>query len=192
MLAIEGVTCANWMFAVLLVLGGCSAPMEPAGLGDIDADEDVGADEELNDWTSYTSEEYPALSCADGQAVRGVDCAGHFCDNIALYCAFTGWTSGTTKWLSYFSEEGSGGADEGRCPDDDVWMTGINCKGGFCDNISMQCTQMLGTSTGACTWSGWHSEEQAPFYAPMDSYIKGIECAGPFCDNKRYRYCEML
>jgi hypothetical protein len=171
---------------VLFMLGGCSPPVEPVKVGDIGGEDDLGG------WTStYTSEEFPALNCPNGQAVRGIDCAGSFCDNIALYCAPTGWLLGAAEWLPYFSEEGAGGEDEGRCVHDDAWMTGINCKGGFCDQISMHCTHMLGSSTGDCKWSGWRSEEQAPFSAPLGYYIKGIECAGPFCDDKRYRYCEM-
>jgi hypothetical protein len=188
MLKYLNVTSAKWSIAALIVLGACSVPWEPDGV-------DLGVlgddDDELGAWTSYTSEEYPALNCPNGQAVSGVDCEGSFCDNIALYCAATGWTSGSSQWLPYFSEEGAGGADEGRCTSDDMWMTGIGCKGGFCDRISMQCTQLLGSSTGDCMWSGWRSEEQAPYYAPVDYYIKGIECAGPFCDDKRYRYCQM-
>jgi hypothetical protein len=186
----------NGLFAALLVVLGCAGPTEPdgvgsgngSGIGDIDANDVV---DEPGEWTAYTSEEYPALSCPNGYAVQGVDCDGSFCDNIALYCAFTGWDTGATKWLPYFSEEGSGSADEGRCVGDDVWMTGLGCKGGFCDQISMQCTQMLGSSTGACAWTGWRSEEQAPYYAPVGDYIKAIECDGPFCDRKRYRHCEM-
>lgn len=197
---LEGVTRAKWSLAAwflsqVFLLGGCQAPWEPDD-GGVDDDDDGNVDdddddEELGGWTAFTSEEYAALSCPDGQAVQGADCEGSFCDDVALYCAPTGWASGATAWLPYFSEEGAGAADEGHCLDDDMWMTGINCKGGFCDGISMQCTQMIGSTTGACQWSGWYSEEQAPFYAPADHYIKGIECAGAFCDRKRYRYCHM-
>jgi hypothetical protein len=200
--------CPNRLLAVLL-LSGCSAPAEPyeiGGIGDVDANDAIDANDasdandandandasgEIGEWTAYTSEEHPALSCPAGQVVRGIDCEGSFCDNIALYCAATGLASGATKWLPYFSEEGSGGTDEGRCASDDTWMTGIHCKGGFCDQLSIQCTQMLESSTGACVWSHWHSEEQAPFVAPAGYYLDGIECDGPFCDEKRYHHCEM-
>jgi hypothetical protein len=177
-------SCAALFLSQVCLLGGCAASSGP-GEGDL------GTEDEFGQWTPYTSEEFPALTCPNGQAVRGADCAGHFCDDVALYCTSTGWTTGASVWLPYFSEEGNGAGDESHCLDDDMWMTGLDCKGGFCDNISMQCTQMLGSSAGACVWSGWYSEEQAPFYAPTDFYIKGIECAGPFCDTKRYHYCHM-
>lgn len=190
-------TCSKWSVAALFLsqlflLGGCSAPWEPEDGGDIGDDEVFGdGGDELGTWTTYTSEEFPALRCPDGQAAQGADCAGGFCDDIALYCTPTGWTTGASVWLPFFSEEGSGAGDEGHCLDDDMWMNGIKCKGGFCDRISMQCAQMIGSSTGLCEWSGWYSEEQEPFYAPTDFFIKGVECAGAFCDRKRYRYCHM-
>ncbi len=72
-----------------------------------------------------------------------------------------------------------------------MWVTGVACHGGYCDNLSLQCTQFIGSSTGSCAWSTWYSEEQAPFIAPWGYYIHGIECDGGYCDNKRYYYCWM-
>lgn len=72
-----------------------------------------------------------------------------------------------------------------------MWMTGISCNGSYCDNISLLCSQMSGSSTGSCSWSGWYSEEQGPFYAPWGYFIKGVQCSGRYCDNKRYRYCQL-
>lgn len=185
----EEIPRAKWSLAALtlsqmLPLFGCQASLGVSG-GDIDGGDGLG------DWTTYVSEEDAALSCPAAAAARGVDCAGSFCDDVALFCSPTTFAVGASHWLPFFSEEGPGAADEGHCLDDDMWMTGIHCQGGFCDRISLQCTQLLGSSAGECGWSGWYSEEQAPFYAPADAYIKGIECAGPFCDKKRYRYCEM-
>lgn len=182
-------------FAGLLVtqgywLAGCDAPQE------IDEDVnggDVGSaeDEELRSWTAYTSEETPPLECPLGQALQGVDCTGDYCDNTALYCSPTGRPTGGSTWLPYFSEEGTGGADEGHCHNSDMWLTGMNCKGSYCDNITLRCTQLIGSWTGSCWWSSWYSEEQAPFYASWGTYIKGMECDGAYCDNKRYYYCRM-
>lgn len=144
-------------------------------------------------WTGYTSDELPSLICADGEAVRGVECSGGWCDNISLLCEDTGLPTGAQTWQPYFSEEaGSGGrANESYCPGPDWWMSGIDCGGGWCDNLSMLCTQVVGSSTGPCRWSGWYSEETGTFVAPEGHYITGIECSGNFCDELRYQYCEM-
>jgi hypothetical protein len=184
----------EWPFTALLLspvyLGGCEGPPDGEDIVDIG---DPGSDVEgLRTWTAYTSEEWPPLECPNGQAVQGIDCTGSYCDNVALYCAHTGRNSGASTWLPYFSEEGSGTADEGHCVSADMWLTGINCKGSYCDDLTMRCTQMLGSWTGTCWWSGWYSEEEAPFYASGSTFIKGIECDGDYCDNKRYRYCQML
>jgi hypothetical protein len=197
--ALENVTIAKCSFAAVLLCqgllsAGCGAPPEPdeaaAAAGDVDVG-GQGADQ-LRSWTGYTSEESPPLTCAHGQAVQGLDCTGRYCDNVSLYCTSTGRATGWGTWLPYFSEEGSGSADEGHCVANDMWMTGLGCSGKYCDNLSMLCSQMVGSSTGTCWWSAWYSEEQAPYYAPNGYYVKGIECDGSYCDNKRYRYCAML
>jgi hypothetical protein len=192
---INGITTVKWSVAALFMspfclLGGCeSAPEHDEDA----ADSDVGsAAEELRAWTAYTSEEFPPLECPNGQAVQGIDCTGSYCDNLALYCAYTSRASGWSTWVPYFSEEGAGTADEGHCVNTDMWLTGINCRGDYCDDLTMRCTQMIGSWTGTCWWSGWYSEEQAPFYASGDTFIKGIECDGDYCDNRRYYYCQLL
>src|SRR5690606_29571061 len=96
---------------------------------------------------------------------------------------------GQSFWTPYFSEEGSGPADEGRCTGPRRWMTGLACMGSFCDNLSIRCTQFPDTSASDCRWSDWHSEEDGRFNAPNGFFLKNIECDGDYCDNKRYRYC---
>jgi hypothetical protein len=200
MSALEKITLAKWSFAAMLLspgylLAGCEAPSELDG--DAAVPDDVGndgaGDDQLRAWTGYTSEETPPLTCGHGQVVQGLDCTGKYCDNVALYCTNTGRATGWGTWLPYFSEEGSGAANEGHCAAGDMWMTGLGCSGSYCDNVSMQCSQMIGSWTGGCLWSPqWYSEEQAPFYAPHGYYIKGIKCGGSYCDNMRYLYCQML
>ena len=126
-----------------------------------------------------------------GEVVQGTHCTGGYCDNTALYCNYTGRTNGWSTWQPYISEEGEGSADEAHCNNTDMWMTGMSCTGGYCDNVSIRCTQMIGSSTGSCWWSGWYSEEQQPFFASSGTFVKGIECDGDYCDNKRYHYCWM-
>ena len=152
----------------------------------------IGCEEPAPGYTEYTSDEVPALICPEGEAVRGVDCSGAWCDNISLLCEATGLLTGAQTWQPYFSEEaGTGRANESYCPSPDWWMSGIDCMGGWCDDLSMLCTQFVGSSTGACVWSGWYSEETGSFIAPEAHFITGIECRGNFCDEMRYQYCEM-
>lgn len=192
MFNIKELMFVKWSVTALLLspaclLSGCEPPEYDESAADASLD-----GESLRSWTAYTSEEYPPLECPNGQAVQGIDCTGGYCDNMALYCEYTGRVSGYSTWVPYFSEEGSGTADEGHCVGGDMWFSGINCKGGYCDDLTLRCTQLIGSWSGTCWWSGWYSEEQAPFYASGGAFIKGIECDGGYCDNMRYRYCQML
>lgn len=179
----------QWSLAALLsssaaLMGGCDDPPKTeVGI--------EGEDGNLRFWTGYTSEEYPPLTCPPGYAVRGADCTGDYCDNVAVDCGDTNRSVGEQSWTPYFSEEGDGLADEGHCVGTDRWMTGLACSGGYCDNLSLLCSQLIGTATGGCFWSGWYSEEQSPFVASDGYYLEGIECSGDYCDNKRYQYCWM-
>lgn len=194
----QEITIAKCSLAALLLTqgflsSGCDAPTEVDEVvaDSEDVDDAAGADDQFRSWTGYTSEETPPLICPYGHAVQGADCKGSYCDNVALYCTPTGRGTGWSTWTPYFSEEGSGAADEGHCIGGDMWMTGIGCSGSYCDNISMLCSQMVGSWTGDCYWSAWYSEEQGAFYADPGYFIKGIECDGRYCDNKRYLYCAL-
>jgi hypothetical protein len=191
---LQRVNFSKWALVVLSpvhLLCGCDPPSE-SDEGVVDGYVD-GCGVESWSWVGQTSDEQPPLSCPNGGAVHGVECEGPFCDDIELHCASTGRIAGVSAWLPYFSEEGDGNDDEGRCKDPDMWMTGIACRGPFCDAISVQCSQIIDSLTGSCEWSKWYSEEQPPFHAPTgNDYLKGIECDGNFCDEMRYQYCEML
>jgi hypothetical protein len=180
-----------------LLAAACDTEEEllPEDFIDVDTDDNIGEDADEDDefraWTGYTSEETPPIICPNYYAARGFDCTGSYCDNVAIYCQYVGGSYGQSSWTTYFSEEGSGGADERHCSGSDSWVTGVACSGSYCDDLSLRCTRFPGTSTGSCYWSGSFSEEQPPFYAPYGYYIKGMECIGSYCDDKQYRYCQM-
>ncbi|KIG19276.1 hypothetical protein DB30_03832 [Enhygromyxa salina] len=185
------------MYAGLaLAIAGCGTE---ADINTVDSVDNVIAavpGDEVHDtdmfrgWIGYTSEEYPSLMCPNHYAVRGFDCDGSYCDNVSPYCEEVGGTQiGSSYWTDYFSEEGSGYENEGHCWGSNEWMTGVDCTGSYCDNLSLRCTAFPGSKTGNCYWSGWYSEEQSAFMAGNGYYIKGMECNGSYCDNKRYRYC---
>ena len=148
------------------------------------------ADDEFRLWMGWTSEEFQPLVCGAGRLVRGFDCFGSYCDQVSIDCIPSGAQHGESHWTSYFSEEGSGAADERHCPWGE-FVTGVACSGSYCDELSLRCTEAIGTGFSSCQWSGWYSEEQGPFQTPSGRFIKGVECSGSYCDNKRYRHCIM-
>ena len=78
-------------------------------------------------------------------------------------------------------------------------MTGIRCHGDFCDNISIECANVVkqvGTRTVhadlvGCAWSGWLSEENGGTADFGFKIISGVECSGSNCDNKRFYVCSV-
>lgn len=181
-----------------LLAGGCEEEQEvPPDSGiriDVDIDDEADEVKPFRTWIGYISEENPPLTCPHSYAVRGFDCDGSYCDNVAMDCRkISGASIGPYKWTPYFSEEGSGTADEGHCWGKDRWMTGVACSGSYCDDLSLRCTQFKGSSSSndKCDWSNWYSEEHPPFLAPIGYYIKGMECDGSYCDKKRYYHCLM-
>ncbi|WP_157595180.1 hypothetical protein [Plesiocystis pacifica] len=175
------------LMAFLTVTACAEEDFEVLDAGDTGAE---GLDEDtFRFWTGWTSEEDPPSACPNRYVARGVDCKGKYCDDLKMDCHYTGRWHGDTSWLPAISEESP--QNVASCTASNEWMTGFSCSGKYCDNVSLRCTELANTSTGSCTWSGWYSEEQAPFNAPSGRYIKGMRCNGKYCDNKQYRHCVM-
>lgn len=186
----------------LLVSAACGADMEGAkteaamaeeevALGDeaaTVADLGIDGDATFRSWTGYTSEEFAPLECASNRLIRGMDCEGSFCDNVRADCVTASVTTGESSWTSYFSEEGSGDADQRICPGNE-FVTGFTCKDSYCDKVSLECSLVSGRTKGNCAWSSWYSDEDGPWTAPNGRFLVGVECDGSFCDNMRYRFC---
>jgi len=159
---------------------------EPESRFDLDFGLTAAADVVSYAWTGvWFSEEPPASLCPPGQVNTGVACAGGYCDSMQLECHPT-QTVGAGTWTSWFSDEGY----NYRICDGNKYVTGMQCSGWWCDNLALYCSS-TGYTPGAhqCTWSGWHSEEDPPFYAPVGTAIKGVQCSGYYCDSLRYQYC---
>lgn len=137
-------------------------------------------------WTNFWfSEETPPGLCPPGQVNTGVLCAGGWCNDMMLECHPTQYV-GAGSWTSWFSEEGT----SYRMCDGNRYVTGMACSGWWCDSLALQCSTTSYTpAPHECTWSGWFSEEDPPFYAPVGTAIKGVQCAGGYCDSLRYWYC---
>lgn|SRR5262245_35895254 len=139
-----------------------------------------------------TSEEYPPITVRSGWLIGGFRCISSYCDYIGIgseniYVPYAWWI-GDNYWTPYFSEEKPWNARE--CADGH-WMTGISCKGSYCDDISLQCTEVFNMRRGTCNWGPQFSEEDQYYIIPGGSYAVGIACFGSYCDNKSVKYCQL-
>ncbi len=141
-------------------------------------------------WSNYTSEEYQPLTASNPQTITAFQCTGSYCDNIRLnyfYYTKPNIRYGASVWSRYFSEEGDNWL---ICNGTDSFMTGLSCNGSYCDNVSIQCTRVLGVAKTNCIWTGYFSEENGGYlYLPPGYFAAGLQCSGSYCDNKRVYAC---
>lgn len=138
-------------------------------------------------WTRWASEEDPPIDCAHGTFAKAFDCRGPYCNDVQLLCrSGKAYRNKGSYWTSWFSEERRGR----RVCGSHSWLTGVNCSGWWCDNLSIRCTTTEKRATN-CRWSGRYSEEDHWFTAPDGYFIHGIACYGAYCDEKKYQYCRM-
>jgi hypothetical protein len=138
------------------------------------------------EWLGWFSEYTPPSTCPTNTLVTGTQCWGGWCNWMQLECHPGNGTHGSRSWTVYFSEENT---NYQICPGS-AYVSGMSCTGGYCDNISLECTTTnTNPAPHTCAWSGWFSEEDAPFYAPWATAVKGVQCSGDNCDALRYYYC---
>ena len=173
-------------------------------------------------WTPWVSEENggPPTYCGVwNEASVGFACSGGYCDNVSLLCETLPFNatlnSASEYWTAFFSEEDRGVSSvtsEGwyRYDGDNYevchrsgnpgLVSGIKCKGSYCDNISLKCAQPIKWKNGIsypvqvnnCQWSGWYSEEQRSVDFGPNRYITGVRCQGGYCDNKQFYVCSLI
>jgi hypothetical protein len=68
-------------------------------------------------------------------------------------------------------------------------MTGLACRGRFCDALSLQCTTIPNKRKTRCYWTPYFSEEQGTLTLRNGYYAVGIQCSSRYCDNKRIYAC---
>lgn len=172
-------------------------------------------------WTSWVSEEGggPVAGCnGTSEAASGAGCMGDYCDDVRLLCTtlpygatvnpssvyWSEWTSEETDGTTTHSSSGwyASDADNYHVCDwsgTPGFVTAIRCSGSYCDDISIQCSQMsvhwvgLNLAVGAtnCAWSAYYSEEQGSIDFGTNRFIAGVMCSGSNCDNKSYYVCSM-
>ena len=180
--------------SIALVTLGCAFLLGACYSGAEDDDGGDGASEPVETaqdalilgWTSWTSEEYAPITCDNGSLISQLHFSGSYSDMVRAYCKPTGASVASVAWQPYFSEEGSGTQ---LCPGGS-WVSGVACNGSYCDNISLQCTYLAGSTASECDWSPWVSEESGGILEfPAHFYAQGAECYGRFCDYMRFRIC---
>ncbi len=154
-------------------------------------------------WTSSFSEEGRGQeTCSSQTALSGIQCTGHYCDNMSLRCGYVGNVASTSSWWeNYISEEYTGGSDtvDGivvrvngnmqRCQTKG-YIAGIACGGSFCDHISLYCREFSNKRPQNCEWTRWISEEYGGrLVFPHNKYAVAIKCYGSFCDHKKFLVC---
>lgn len=142
-------------------------------------------------YTIKTSDEYGAVSCQSGFAVRGMKCEGKYCDNMILTCC--PYMSGSdpaasTSWSNWFSEENP---PNNKVVSNTGFVCGLRASGEYSDNLSLN---LLSSSNlrhiGACQTLELFSEEQtAGSTCAGNAFVAGIECWGSHCDNLRLVCC---
>lgn len=173
--------------------GGNPPPLLPPATGQIDQ---FG-------WR-WTSDGYTPATCGSTDVVNYIRCTGSYCDNMHTACGpqyRTNWgwgwppvpwgpipvTYGGSYWTDYFSEENYG---YGACLPGYV-VTGLSCYGSHCDNLSLQCTQLIGMTLGQCRYTRWYSEEGPSVDVEDPSWpIVAMWCDGDYCDDFMLMKCE--
>ena len=130
--------------------------------------------------------------CPAGKVAMGYECDGWYCDNIRLLCDdFPGTLGALQPWTPWFSEEtigrGCAGADE--------WITAIQCRGGWCDDMRVRCRKATHASVrtverNACGPVGPTSEEFGPISLEgQNRFLGAMSCQGGYCDNVSATAC---
>jgi len=151
---------------------------------------------------SALSEETAPVTCGNRLLV-GITCSGRYCDNITPICGSTRHDLFDIDWTKYVSEEGEATATCGVANPFDRWegasdppafITGLACKGSYCDDVALECVALRDAFPGSlggslCRWTGWVSEETPTLRFPSGFAAVRMQCSGRYCDNKRFFVC---
>jgi hypothetical protein len=152
------------------------------------------------EWTPAVSEEYPPITCDLGHLPVGAKCTGSYCDNFQFLCGYMlrfvgtpGYEPVQRQWQSFISEEYPHSFVD--CGSEGL-ITGLACKGKYCDNISVECSTLKNYRPSyRCAWVGPFSEEQDSISFNNSNgtsrFPRMLYCSGSYCDNKWFYACEL-
>jgi hypothetical protein len=175
-------------FVFLLLGNGCGETSEPPETGTIttmDTQEDALTYPSY--WHGWFSEESPTEYCQDGYLIGAMRFTGRYSDNLDMLCVFKGHHSLVVEQLSQFSEEGQ----NWRICSGNNFVTQIKCKGSYCDNLNLGCSQMENIRKGNCYWTDFYSDNDT-VYLGAGYYVAGIKCTGSYCDNMSLYACKAI
>ena len=98
-------------------------------------------------WGGPSISEEPPSGYADPRGfVDGLTCQGRYCDNVSLRFASSTAVrhTGACQTTAWFSEEGQ---NYRECPINH-YVSGLNCRGGYCDDLSLVCCEAAGGRDG--------------------------------------------
>jgi hypothetical protein len=145
------------------------------------------------------SDETPRAQCPARYAVSGIKCHGDWCDDISLTCCrympdtdedgqpIGGGAPQESDWSQkWFSEE------EGSLarPTHEALVSGLQCRGDFCDSLRMLTHSPFAIAGEPCTWLEAVSEEQSQgAKCPSGYFVNNLRCSGRYCDNLALQCC---
>jgi hypothetical protein len=159
-----------------------------------------GQADSTGEWSGVVSEEYPPITCDIGHLPVGASCSGSYCDNFQFLCGHMlrfvgtpGYEATQREWKGFISEEIPSYYTD--CGNDAV-ITGLACKGKYCDNVSVECSTLKNyRPSSRCGMVGPFSEEQRGISfissAGRARYPRMLFCTGSYCDNKYFYVCEL-
>lgn len=73
------------------------------------------------------------------------------------------------------------------------FVSELQCKGRYCDKLSIKCQQVPGAQITDASWTAWVSEEKGGRQScpSPNSYLAGLACRGSYCD-KVSLYCVQI
>jgi len=133
------------------------------------------------------SEEKGGYSMPMPGPIHEIQCFGGHCDNKKLVSIANSSGKNILRlnnnyWTTWFSEEDSHRED---CQDDFV-VTQIQCNGGNCDNMRLQCNSLNSdyfVENDVTMKTSFYSEEQVTGKCRNGYYVTGMECNGSRCDD---------
>jgi hypothetical protein len=135
-------------------------------------------------WGNWVGFETTPDTCAANAITSGAACLDS-CSFIRPECHAYGGTLGSSHWESFFSEELP---NERLCPGANEYVTGVACKGWWCDDVALECTQTP-YAKNSCYWTG--AVSNGSYLAPWGQGIVGMRCLGGYCSSMEYRVCNL-
>jgi hypothetical protein len=143
---------------------------------------------------SFTSFNTEVETCPSNSLTTGIRCWGEYCRVVGLECLTNPsfGLDGAYYWTDKFSEEGASTGNNYRTCRDGYFVTGTDCTGDYCDNISLRCSHVTSGYHIACYWEPTRISEEnvGGIYARDGYYVAGLMCEGSNCDYKRIYACQ--